>query len=318
MIYNKDDLRPYKSETVGVDQHFNDDEDWDDDTVEKVLKEAREYAELNPSTEKEQDNKTLCLKQEVLVGLYSKKMFHNHLPAGTDSGNPVRLEGCFDCEFKGKQHCDVNIDDPVVTGYLGDCGSDILIVGEAPSNSGKTARLPVLSLPCPSPWSNVLLPGRTSFLEGARDNLYTPRPGNSPLGLIEYIRNTKGNGLYPYFSDLIKCGVHVQNGTRKKDLDKREQYCVDHILWNEIQIIQPKYILCCHERAFQSVSALLKRNNWNRNTTVVRVCHYCNANCIKESIKVDSIWPIQTGFSLPVDPNPIKRYTVKKRWITFP
>jgi len=239
-----------------------------------------------------------------LIDLYSKKMFNGARisPAYSDSGLINRPVSCFCCE--NAIDCEVKIDEPIYTGYLGDCASDIMVIGEAPSSGAfqdDVAKV-VMGIECQCEKGASF---RHAHLGGYSRNIL---PGkNSPRPLLEYVKDHCGNGKWPYFTDLIKCGVLKQHGNKKGILDKRQKYCPQHILIDEIKTIMPKMIICCHWRAHREVVKIMpglrKAGLLKGPVKVVRIYHYSGAvRGLNINDKLDWVWPIQTECSAPAVP----------------
>jgi hypothetical protein len=194
--------------------------------------------------------------------------------------------------------CDVRKDDPIYTGLLGDCESDILVVGETPSASDlkNDPSRGTIQLDCGGP-------DRDSFdhphLGGYSRNI--TENGKSPLGdFLTFIRSScliEGTkpGPWPWFTDLVKCGVPRQSS--KRILRIRQRFCVPYLLVDEIAIIQPRIIACVGKVAFQAVRDLLAKGMVAASTRVLYFLHYSRSAGLTVTVdeKRDILWPLQAG-----------------------
>jgi hypothetical protein len=190
-----------------------------------------------------------------------------------------------------------------VTGYLGDCDSDVLILGEAPSTAG--GKSPGLLTVCPSLSSTFNCPlYSTPCAAHSSCKASSLRAGPDLIGDAVY-RSPIGNGLWPFFSDISKC--------YKVDFGKQSGCCFPTIL-EEIGIIQPKHIVCCGHDVFDSFKTLiyfyismpgfagLWRGYKRGSITVYRVNHYSHRfSTLADLFNV--IWPYQL-LKTPKIPSP--------------
>lgn len=242
---------------------------------------------------------TTCKKHTDLLDLYSRTMFGSvanlgrHLSAGSESV-PVT---CFCCPHR--TDCLVGAADPIYTGWLGDCESDILVVGEAPSSSkaASSADGKAANLDCDcvggSEFEQVHLSGYTRNI--------VAQPKSDLAEFIKFVLGSclqrMGEHLSPYFTDVVKCGLPKQNANGRKLLKMRAQYCVEHILVHEIEIIEPRIIACAGKTAFATIKALKAAGKVPASTTVIPFIHYSRQAQLPLTTedKVNSVWPIQAG-----------------------
>lgn len=238
-------------------------------------------------------NSSNCLKHEQLLQLYNEKMFNSKVPIQPVSSainNPV---SCFCC--KNYELCQVGSSDPIYTGLLGDCDSDILVVGEAPSGSdlkNDTAKTPI-EIECTS--HDAVSFQHAHWCGYTKD---IPKKGFSRLyDFIDFIRYSclESNNRYPYFTDVIKCGLSRQNTNEKRLLGPRAKICADHILLQEIQIINPRIIACAGKFAYSVVLDLQKTNKTLAGITILKFMHYSHQAQLKVTIeeKKSIIWRLQ-------------------------
>lgn len=120
--------------------------------------------------------------------------------------------------------CGYNRNETKRTCGIGDEKSSVLIIGEAPSSSGDGEKTSI-------PFSNL------------------PIKGKSPQYKIRDFIVEKYNGLVPFFTDSIKCGVVTQN-EKKLILDKRKDNCYRKFLLYEIKITYPDVIVIIDQSIF--------------------------------------------------------------------
>jgi len=239
-----------------------------------------------------------CTKHQELMDLYSKKLFNSQnlqslYEDGSLYNNPV---SCFCCQYHTV--CNVMKDEPIYTGMLGDCESDILIVGEAPSASDlkndSTRAIMPFNCTCEDGGNFI-----HAHLGGYTRNI--PKKGNL-FEFIDFIRNScvipgTPPGPWPYFTDVIKCGLARQNAKDKRLLKVlRATRCAEYILAGEISIIKPRVIACAGKFAYGIVLELI-RSGLIPQTTVLYFIHYSrNAQLsVTLSEKHAIVWPIQAG-----------------------
>jgi hypothetical protein len=90
-------------------------------------------------------------------------------------------------------------------------------------------------------------------------------PKGNQYAFIDFIRNEclspgKKPGPWPYFTNVMKCGLNPKPQRSKgKIIHKlRASYCVDHLLVDQIHIIQPRVIACVGAFAYDTITALIK------------------------------------------------------------
>jgi len=222
----------------------------------------------------------MCNTHKQLIQVYSEKMFGGvSLTAEFENtslhNKPVT---CFDCPNQNK--CQVTVDDPIYTGTLGTCESDVMVVGEAPSGSDlRNDKLQGLAdLGCGETKRKL-----DAHLGGFSWNI--PAGKNSPELLLSWVRDYCGGGQWPYFTDAIKCGTKSV-----KLLKLRGTICPDHILIKEIGIINPRLVICCHDHSYSIVARLKKA--YGLSFDIVRVMHYSDRKYTSDR-KRELIWPLQ-------------------------
>jgi len=177
----------------------------------------------------------------------------------------------FKCDCKEK--CDIKLEEEAsYTPLLGDNDSNYMIVAESPSKAQ----------------------GAGCFLGGKSKNAGSKKRTDNISLFLEYIKKINGS-KYPYFTDMVKCGLKKTNF--KEKLNLRRDNCVNKFLIKEIEIVKPKTIVCLGSDAYKVVDSLKKKKKINSSIKVVQVMHYSNRASLTMSIqdKKDVIWPIELG-----------------------
>lgn len=239
--------------------------------------------------------KNPCKKQTALEDLYLKKMFFGNLNpnvASPDINIPV---SCFCCEHRVA--CGVRDDDPIYTGLHGDCGSEILVVGEAPSTSDlkNDINKKKLFFNCICPLGNQYK--HAHFGGYTRDIQQNNK--SDLFNFIDFINNSclnKDKDIFPYFTDVVKCGVKGSGVNKKRLLALRANRCSQHILVSEIKIIKPKIIACVGKFAYGIVLKLQTSKAINKNIQVLFFTHYSRQAQLPLTAedKKSALWPLQS------------------------
>ena len=182
----------------------------------------------------------------------------------------------FCCVNKVYGKCNVESIEPIYSLYVGEEGSNILIVGEAPS--GVEGDGPIIG---------------GNFSDIPENNL-------SPIHkLRDFVKDNFG-GKIPYFTDLIKCGV-VKQENKEDKLPLRETRCFEYILKREIEIINPEYIFCVGERSYKILIEKANVIGFDRNK-IKLLTHYCHPAAkikifggVNIKKKIAYVWPYETG-----------------------
>ncbi|HRH65184.1 MAG TPA: uracil-DNA glycosylase family protein [Bacteroidia bacterium] len=156
------------------------------------------------------------------------------------------------------------------TGILGDTNTDIMIVAESPTTRYGTGCF----------WGGNI----NNLLERSEKNLKS---------LIQFIINYDEKKRKPYFTDTIKCGLEK---TREKEkLSPRKNNCTQKFLLKEIEIIQPKLIVCLGDHSYKILDRLKTDNKINHEIDLIKLHHYSNRASLTLTIedKENIIWPIQ-------------------------
>lgn len=109
----------------------------------------------------------------------------------------------------------------------------------------------------------------------------------------------------PYFTDLMKCGVMRQTRDAKRVFKKRIVNCLGMFMLKEIQIINPKIILCVGIESYNALTLAKETGRVDESIELVKLIHYGKqANLpLSSSDKENIIWPYQVG---KLDPERIK------------
>ena len=170
-----------------------------------------------------------------------------------------------------EKECDVNKkEEPIWSAAICDENTNIMIVGEAPSNTGG-----------PGPH----LGGLFKDWEANKKSHF-----DAQRKFVKKYYHT-----IPYFTDLVKCGVAKQSN--KKKLNKRIERCSDYLLVKEIQIIRPKFILCAGGVSHSILKKRQKENKIDSSIKLVPLMHYSRQAGLPLSIedKLNIIWKWQTN-----------------------
>lgn len=170
--------------------------------------------------------------------------------------------------------CGYNRNETKRTCGIGDEKSSVLIIGEAPSSSGDGEKTSI-------PFSNL------------------PIKGKSPQYKIRDFIVEKYNGLVPFFTDFIKCGLINQND--KTPLKNRKVNCVSKFLLHEIAIIYPDQIITCHS----SVHKYLRKNKKQIEELLNLTLQCYKKN--KKTISVIYLWHY-TAYGKGFRQNPFKKW----------
>jgi uracil-DNA glycosylase len=151
---------------------------------------------------------------------------------------------------------------------IGDEGTQVMIVAEAPSKKGG-------------------LGPHISGLIGAFSQ------AEAVNGLLRFAK--KYFNTVPYFTDLMKCGVREQTKQAKHVFRDRTLNCVEHFLLKEIEIIKPHTILCVGASSFAAIKQCKETGQINKDIEIIKLIHYgrqANLPLTKED-KENIIWPLQ-------------------------
>jgi len=146
---------------------------------------------------------------------------------------------------------------PFIGGCNGDkCDGTVMVVGEAPSGVNN---------------SGLLIGGMFDNV-GKENNSFSV--SKSPVHWIRDFVKFRYN-VTPFFSDAIKCGVNRQENEKEVLLKKRSDNCLKEFLSKEIEILNPKIILCMGGMAFDFTKKAIKNycvsgNEYN----LVNLWHY--------------------------------------------
>jgi len=184
---------------------------------------------------------------------------------------PDKIESIatFKCDCQSK--CQVNLSkEASYTPLLGDEGSKYMIVAESPSTSQ----------------------GKGCFLGGRSQNTVPTKRNDNIKSFLEYVRGIN-DGKYPYFTDIVKCGLEQTQSKGKLTFRKRN--CIEKYLIKEIQIVNPQTIICLGSFAYNEIMTLIKNNKIDASIKVVQIMHYSNRASLTMSIedKMKIIWPME-------------------------
>ena len=178
----------------------------------------------------------------------------------------------FICPLMDK--CVVNkAEEPIWSPALGDEGTTIMIVGEAPSRRKKGGAGPHI---------------------GGQFEDWTK--GEAVHSLLRFVKSHFST--VPHFTDVMKCGVVSQTIAHKKAVfEIRTRNCVDRFLLKEIEIVNPETILCLGKTSFIALMKAQEDGAIKRSIRLVNLIHYGKQASLpltskdKETI----LWPLQLG-----------------------
>ena len=160
--------------------------------------------------------------------------------------------------------------EPIWSPGIGDEGTSVMIVAEAPSKKA----------------------GLGPHISGLMETFSHEEAVN---GLLRFVK--KHFNTVPYFTDLMKCGVAEQTKQAKLVFRDRTSNCVEHFLLKEIEIIKPLVILCIGASSFYALKQCKETGKIDENIKIVKLIHYgqqANLPLTKED-KENIIWPLQLG-----------------------
>lgn len=196
------------------------------------------------------------------------ELFQNNF-AEFESFSEKQNQVAFKCDCK--KNCNVDLTkEAAYTGIIGDENTDVMIVAESPSTRS----------------------GKGCYTAGNIDELMKGNDKNL-ISLIEFIKNKVSNNYNPYFTDTIKCGLEK---TREKEkLNNRLSICSEKFLRKEIDIIQPRLIVCLGAHSYNLLSKLKQEKKIRQNIDLIKLHHYSNRASLTLTIedKTEIIWPLQ-------------------------
>jgi uracil-DNA glycosylase len=138
----------------------------------------------------------------------------------------------------------------------GNCDGVVMVVGEAPSGVND---------------SGLLIGGMFDNV-GKENNSFSV--SKSP---VHWIRDFVVNKykVTPFFVDAIKCGANKQKKEKEALLEKRSYNCLKEFLSKEIEILNPKIILCMGGMAFDfTKKAIMTYCSPGHEYNLVNLWHY--------------------------------------------
>ncbi len=218
------------------------------------------------------------------------------------------IEHSKDCDFicPHKDECKVNDGDPIFTPYIGHEDTDVMIIGEAPSRSGyinnqkfcsKKARI------------GGLMRDAIGDSNDDNQNTNTISQLNPFVNFVEFVKNNYAalvdsdsvDFKYPYFTDIMKCGFKLQSDKNAGILKARIENCTKQFLSEEINIMQPKVVLCIGRMAAETIKPSSFANIFQK-TRIINLLHYSGSASLplmKDSDRDINdkhiIWKIQAG-----------------------
>lgn len=175
----------------------------------------------------------------------------------------------FHCPLQNE--CKVNqIEEPIWSPSLGDEGTEIMIVAEAPSGTG----------------------GLGPYIAGLTKDWKGEKIVDALFNFVK-----KHFSTVPYFTDLMKCGLAKQTKEAKKIFKNRISNCISHYLIKEIEIIKPRIILCLGSESYSALQKAKSNNIINKNIEIIKLIHYGRQANLPLTIedKENLIWPFQVN-----------------------
>ncbi len=166
---------------------------------------------------------------------------------------------------------------PCWSPFIGDDNPKIMVVAEAPSALG----------------------GNDLWIGGLTKDIFESdeKQSKSLMAFLKFIKEYYG--VYPYFTDLMKCGLNKQSNSKKRELfPKRKEKCMTKFLHKEIKIIRPQEIICVGRESYDTLlkDPLIKKLN----IKLTYLMHYTQASLQMTSEEKEKIlWPYQIGKLLP-------------------
>lgn len=157
---------------------------------------------------------------------------------------------------------------PIWTSFLGNEGTRVMIVAEAPSNTGGPG---------------VHIAGR--FADTVIDT-------RSPLHILkQFVEDNYGT--IPYFADLVKCGLSKQGNN--KPIQNRATNCYNQFLRKEIKIIKPHTILCIGGLSQSFFEKLKSKDKIIKGIALIPLMHYSHRASLplSDADKMNIIWKWQ-------------------------
>jgi uracil-DNA glycosylase family 4 len=173
--------------------------------------------------------------------------------------------------------CDVKLDkEASYTPLLGDEDAEYMVVAESPSTGQ----------------------GAGCWLGGLSQNAGSKKKNDNIRRFFDFIK-TQDQGRYPYFTDVVKCGLETTSVKAK--LAIRKQRCIDEFLEKEIRIIRPKVIVCLGRFAYTEVQPVARKVD--PEIRIIPIMHYSNRASLTMSIedKVGIIWPLELQLLTPAE-----------------
>jgi len=177
----------------------------------------------------------------------------------------------FSCPQKKRGWCHVRENEEAsFPPFLGDENTDVMVVAQSPSTSKGVGHHAIQLF-------SEVTASKGSRIDKLRD-------------FIKEHYNT-----VPHFTDLAKCGVV---GRDEATLSERIDICTERFLFDEMDILKPKTVICVGNRSQEFFKKLRKDQFHGLPDQLVFLTHYSNQAQLPLSIddKYDIVWKWQAGF----------------------
>lgn len=134
--------------------------------------------------------------------------------------------------------------------------------------------------------------GKGAFIAGHVDTI---SPSDKTINKLISTIKKYYNGVTPYFTDVIKCGL--EKTAYKEKLAARKKNYVEKFLIQEIAIINPKKIVCVGKFSFDILKEIQAKGRIDSKIEVIQVTHYSQRASFPLTIddKAEIMWPIELG-----------------------
>jgi len=175
-------------------------------------------------------------KNEQLIELFNKQFIEDGSKKWNTKNQEEKKECVFGCDKRANCNVDEGDGNPKYTGWLGDEKSEYMLVSESPSAAESDG----------------------SYFSGSFENFFNGANNSSAFkNLYDFFKDELNT--IPYFTDLAKCGA--KDTKNKKEIRKRFPVCWEKFLFKEIEICDPKIIVCVGTEAYKFLSG--KKDNGN-------------------------------------------------------
>ncbi len=198
-----------------------------------------------------------------------------------------------------ERECEVNQRiQPIWSPYLGDEDTNVMIVAEAPSRGRR-------------------IEDAGPHIGGLFENIDRDISNEiSPIHILKPFVQENYDRTIPYFTDLVKCGVAIQNQVDKKIIKKRAPKCCEQLLLKEIGIVKPEIILCIGNLSKVFLQRYQSEGKISNSIELIPLMHYGRQATltISPEDKKDIIWKWQAGKISPEEFARIPLYKLSSKF----